>query len=162
MTDGSSTKHKISSKSFWSFIKQNKKDSSGVAPFYEEGVLKSDGMDKASILNKQCCSVFTLDSSQPMQNKGPTPYSAMPDIKISSKGVEKMLNGLNSKTASGRDNIHARFLKEMASDIAPILTHIFQKSLDTGGVPHQWKSANVTQSIRKEMGIKPLITARYR
>ena len=78
----------------------------------------------------------------------------------------KMLNGLNSKAASGPKNIHARFLNEIACDIAPILTPIFQNSLDYRRSSHEWKSANVTPILKKgdkrHKCIRPLTTARYR
>ena len=45
-------------------------------------------------------------------------------------------------------------LKELASDISPFLTAIFQKSLDTGYEPKDWRSANVTAIFKKEEKFK--------
>jgi hypothetical protein len=45
--------------------------------------------------------------------------------------------------ASGPDNISSRILKDLQNLIAPILTIIFQNSLQTVGIPTDWKHANV-------------------
>ena len=49
--------------------------------------------------------------------------------------MEKFLAGLNVKKASGPDNIPCKILKELAAELAPILTTIFQQSLETGQIP---------------------------
>ena len=51
--------------------------------------------------------------------------------------------------SSGPDKMHAAFLKHIAFEIAPLLTHIFQQSLRNGIVPSSWKQANVTPIYRK-------------
>ena len=60
-------------------------------------------------------------------------FRSIDDISISVNGVEKLLNNLDPKTASGLDGITARFLKVEAKEVSPILSVIFQKSPDTGG-----------------------------
>ena len=80
---------------------------------------------------------------------GESPYHTAPDITVTEKGVLKLLNGLNPHKASGPDEISTRFLKTTATVIAPILTVIFQSSIDQGKVPDDWKSANVTPLYKK-------------
>ena len=53
----------------------------------------------------------------------------MPDIHITQKGVEKTPN-----KATGPDGFSPRILKELSSQIAPILTNFFQMSLETGEI----------------------------
>ena len=157
--EDSSFRPRKPSKSFWSYIKSCKTDSCGVAPLHNNGVLAASAKDKATILNNQYCSVFTKDTHVPIPDKGPSPFRSIDDISISVNGVEKLLNNLDPKTASGPDGITARFLKEEAKEVAPILSVIFQKSLDTGEVPSQWKHANVTPIFKKGDRHKP---ANYR
>ena len=42
-----------------------------------------------------------------------------------------------------------RELKELATDIAPILTIIFQISLESGVVPSDWKTAHLAPVYKK-------------
>jgi hypothetical protein len=73
----------------------------------------------------------------------------MPPIHISTQGVEKLLKDIKPNKAQGPDNIPARILKEMATTIAPILTTIFQISLDTGTPPSDWLKAHVVPIYKK-------------
>ena len=73
----------------------------------------------------------------------------MPPIHITVKGVEKLLNELKPNKAQGPDNIPARILKEMASTIAPILTIIFQKSINSGTPPSDWLKAHIVPIHKK-------------
>jgi len=59
----------------------------------------------------------------------------MPPITITVQGVDKILTGLNPNKAQGVDEISHRLLKELHTEIAPILTIICQRLLDTGIVP---------------------------
>ena len=40
-------------------------------------------------------------------------------------------------------------LKECTSEIAPVLSHIFQLSIDTGELPEDWRNANVSPIFKK-------------
>ena len=44
----------------------------------------------------------------------------------------------------GPDGISARFLREVAAEIAQPLTILYNKSLKTGVIPSDWKLCNVT------------------
>ena len=70
-------------------------------------------------------------------------YQTMPDITITSEGIAKLLLNLNPNKAAGPDEIKPRVLKELATEITPILTIIFQISLESGVVPSDWKTARV-------------------
>jgi hypothetical protein len=47
------------------------------------------------------------------------------------------------------NNISGRILKDLQNLTAPILTIIFQKSLQTGCIPSDWKHANVAPAYTK-------------
>ena len=136
------------SKKFWSYIKSKRKDFCSVPPLKKEGVLISDSKGKADILNEQYSSVFTT-SNLPLPNVGSSPFPKSPAITITTSGVEKLLANLNPNKASGPDNIPTRFLRELSSEVAPVLSTIFRFSLITGKVPSQWRDANVTPVFKK-------------
>ncbi|KAI8514938.1 hypothetical protein Bbelb_075290 [Branchiostoma belcheri] len=60
-----------------------------------------------------------------------------------------MLQGLNPSKASGPDQIPPWFLKLTASEIAPVLTNIFQHSLNTAEIPKDWRDANICAIFKK-------------
>ena len=136
-------------KKFYSFIKSKRTDNSGISPLRDDGTLHSAPSEKAEILNRQFSSVFTRENLHSVPHMGESPYHTAPDITVTEKGVLKLLNGLNPHKASGPDEISTRFLKTTATAKAPILTVIFQSSIDQGKVPDDWKSANVTPLFKK-------------
>ena len=69
----------------------------------------------------------------------------MPQIQISVKGIEK----LNSQEAAGPDQFKLIVLQTLHTELAPILQVTFQKSLDSGKLPHVWKEANVSPIFKK-------------
>ena len=70
-------------------------------------------------------------------------------LTVTINGVAKQLSLLKANKASGPDPIPPWFLKEFAAEIAPILTNIFQDSIESGTVPSRWKSANVCGVFKK-------------
>ena len=135
-------------KPFWRYIKSRKQDNTGVAPLNEEGQLHSDSQSKANILLKQFKSVFTKATSTTLPNMKPPP-AHIQHITVTTPGVAKLLHDLKINKASGPDNIPNIVLKTLANNIAPILTLIFQASLDSGRLPQDWLGANVTCAFKK-------------
>ena len=125
------------------------KDAFGITSLRENGILKTDTFDKANICNKQFESAFTREFDSEIQCKGTSPFTPMGEITVDPKGVLKLLNGLNIHKAPGPDGLNARVLKECSSEIAPILTLIYNESLAQGTVPDDWRQANVAPVFKK-------------
>ena len=136
-------------KKFWSFVKSLKKDASGINTLRENGILKTDTLDKANICNRQFQSAFTRKTNDEIPSKGTSPFTAMGEITVDPKGVTKLLNNLNIHKAPGPDGLSARVLKECSSEIAPILACIYNESLAQGAVPDDWRQANVAPVFKK-------------
>ena len=113
-----------------------------------------DDRDKANALNNQFTSVFTSER-YPIPVIDPSLYSSMPPIDIGTNGIIKQLKNLNQNKATGPDELPARVLKETAEQIAPIITHIFQQSYNTGKLPNDWLQALVTPIHKKSLKIRP-------
>ena len=73
----------------------------------------------------------------------------MQNIEFTIEGVTKLLSNLKPNKAGGPDKITARFLKEMASALAPSLTLIFKASLVQGILPDDWKKPFVIPIYKK-------------
>ena len=145
----------INQKKFWKYIKNIRKDQHGVAPLNVNGTLINNSKDKAEALNYQFQSVFTQEDLLHLPSCGDPLYSSMSNISISVDGVLNLLKTLDTKKASGPDGIPARILKLCAEEIAPILTVIFVQSLDSGHIPKDWLSANITPVFKKGDRSKP-------
>ena len=136
-------------KKFWSFVKSLKKDAFGINSLRENGILKTDTLDKANICNRQFESAFTRESDTEIPSKGTSPFTPMGEITVDRKGVLKLLNNLNIHKASGPDGLSARVLKECSSEISPMLALIYNESLAQGTVPDDWRQANVAPVFKK-------------
>ena len=143
-----------SNKKFYSFVKHNKTEQCGVAPLKQQGLTYSDPVDKANILNRQFESVFSKPQPLSLKQlaKQATASIYTPKVQIiviSIEGVDKLLQGLSQNKASGPDEISPKILKELHHEIAPILTLIFNLSLETGVVPIDWRTADVVPVYKK-------------
>ena len=80
-----------------------------------------------------------LDRSAPFMN----------NIAVSKDGVIKLLKGLNPSKALEPDEHHLRVLKELATELGPVLAHLFQQSIDTSELPKEWSLANICPLFKK-------------
>eukprot|EP00061_Rhincodon_typus_P000354 g11423.t1 len=80
-------------------------------------------------------------------------------VAITKEKVLVKLNGLKVNKSPGPDGLHPSVLKEIAEEIVEALVVIFQKSLESGRIPEDWKIANVTPLFKKELRQK---TENYR
>jgi hypothetical protein len=93
--------------------------------------------------------VFTNEDKSDIPTPQGQRFPPMDDIQISPAGVRSLLRKINEHKACGPDNLPARILKELADEITQFLTKIFQKTIDTGELPLDWKSGNVTAVYKK-------------
>ena len=136
-------------KVFWQYIKSRKKDNFGVSPLRKDGLTYNSSKQKADILNDQFSSVFTKEdlSNPPKLPKRHIP--SLSQIKVTVRGVFKLLQGLKPHKAAGPDKVPTRLLKLGAQELAPGLTMFYQLSLDQGKLPTDWKTANVSPVFKK-------------
>ena len=136
-------------KPFWNYAKSKRKDNIGIAPLKDKGHLVSDCKGKAEILANQFQSVFPKDDSQDTPEVSSRVEEDIPHLKIGEDGVTKLLRGIKINKASGPDELPNRVLQECAAEISPAITAIFQKSVDTGELPEDWRDANVAPVFKK-------------
>ena len=79
-------------KPFWSFIKAQRKDTTGVAPLKKDGQLFSDGQTKADILNSQFSSVFVKEDRNNIPTLPGPHYPNINELEITTNGVAKLLS----------------------------------------------------------------------
>jgi len=112
------------------------------------GLLNYDPQNKSNVLNKQFASVFSSPADKEVPLLGPK-IQSMAQITAITDGVMKLLKNLNPNKSPGPDGIPARLLKELAEELAPIFSVLFQASLNQAKIPHDWKSAFITPIYKK-------------
>ncbi|XP_072030539.1 uncharacterized protein [Amphiura filiformis] len=130
-------------------IKSKRCDRTGVSPLKDGNFLKRKKKKQANILNQQFANVFTDDSSAELPDLGPASCAPISKIHVNCHGVAKLLRNLKPHKASGPDGVPAKLLKEVAEEIAPAVTLLFQASLDQGTVPSTWKEAVIVPIFKK-------------
>ena len=127
--------------------------------------MATDPKMKAELANRQFQSAFSLKSplklaqlcKQTIWNRPSDSipedvrrkYPSMPDFTIGVNGIKKLLGALKPHKAAGPDKLKPLALKELRDSLAPILQVIFTKSLSSGKLPRDWKSANVVPIYKK-------------
>ena len=127
--------------------------------------MHSGNVKKANLLNSQFQSVFSHLSPLRLgqlciqnihnifQENVPEDINpicpAMPEIKIDLNGVLKLLSNLKPDKAAGPDSIKPVVLKQLKMEIAPVICLLFEKTLQTGQLPSEWKKAQVCPLFKK-------------
>ena len=137
------------SKPFWKYVKSKKEDNIGVSPLKSGNHLVTDGKGKAEKLIDQFQSVFTKDDGSSVPSFPTRVKDHIPSLTINKNGVTKLLKNIKVSKAAGPDGLPNRVLQECASEISPALTAIFQKSVDSGELPRDWRNANIAPVFKK-------------
>ena len=137
-----STDESKNNKFLFQYVKSRRTDNTGVSPLVENGTTHVLPKDKANSLNRQFSSVFSPISNF-IPNLGPCNHPTMPNIVVTTSGVQKLLKNLKPNKASGPDNIPAKFHKVTAEQLAPALTCLYQASLHQSKIPDDWRQARV-------------------
>ena len=130
-------------KKLWSFIKNKEQDRIGIGLLEYQGSTVTDPLSKANALADYFSSVFTTKDTACVLDLEGDPLPEIPPIHIHTAGVAQLLLNLKTHKAAGPENFPSYFLKEVAHEIAPALSFIFQASLYQGTVPDIWKIALV-------------------
>ncbi|CAB4045460.1 Hypothetical predicted protein [Paramuricea clavata] len=110
----------------------------------------SSSVDIAEAFNQHFASVFSGDTEEPRPQLPPISCPVLQDISLSPCEVAAALCSLDVSKATGPDEISARLLKERSEQIAPSLTLLYNKSLETGVFPDEWKPANIVPIHKKD------------
>ena len=79
----------------------------------------------------------------------------MPDVVVDQEGVLKLLKDIKVNKAVSPDGIPNKALKLAADEIAPVITFIFQQSLDESYLPEDWRRADITPIFKKGSKAEP-------
>ena len=142
---------KTNPKAFYQYVASKSKCKESVYNlFKEDGSLTTNDAEKAEVLSKFFSSVFTKENTDdPLPDFKANFTDILSSIKLTTEDIEKALNSLNVNKSPGPDNIHPRILKELSSQLSYPLLLIFNKTMEQGKLPHQWKEAEVRPIFKK-------------
>jgi len=144
---------KTNSKSFWRYVNNKIKTSSGVSPLIMlDGEMAVSDSDKANTLNDFFASVFTKENMEGMPSVEEASRSSgisLANIQVTAAAVQEKLQKIDSNKAHGPDCIPSRVLKELSEELAVPFSILFNKSIHDGIIPSDWKEANVTGIFKK-------------
>ena len=135
---------------FNAYIKSKTKSRDNVGPLKEGNEFISDNEHMASILNNAFTSVF---SNEDVTNI-PTCPTTSGDHSISQTYftpdvIVKKIKKLKISSSAGPDGISSMFLHEHAVSLSVPLAILYNRSMQTGCVPEDWRTANVTPIFQK-------------
>ena len=141
---------------FNAYVKSKTKSRSSVGPLKVDDKLITDNRGMAEALNEFFTGVFTREAPGPVPTCPRLPSTTnLNNIVFYTSDVKKKILKLKPDSAPGPDKMTARFLIMNADAMAPALTTIFNKSMQTGVVPDDWKEANVTPIYKKGTKASP-------
>ena len=113
----------------------------------QDGTLTVNDKEASSVLSEFFSTIYTQE--QDFNCTVPSSNCGLQSVTLTEELILKALLKLKPEMSSGPDNIHPMFLHETAHVIALPLSLIFNKSLDEGVLPDDWKCANVTPTYKK-------------
>ena len=148
---------KTNPKRLWSVLKTSSKSRNipqSVSMATDNLHITADTPDQIEdMFNNYFTSVFSTCQSEEEESgleQRPSIQPVSNDIVLHVSEVEAVLKSLDPTKAAGPDEIPARILKETAATIAPSLCMLFNRSLEEGYIPREWKLANVVPVHKKD------------
>ena len=123
--------------------------------------VKADALNdqyQTAISNQTPLSLKMICDDYPAMTSPDDGILVMPDFGVSITVVKNLLQKLKPHKAGGSDQPRPRVLKELSCQISPVLTHIFNASLEQGNLPKIWKSANIVPIFKKGTELRLSIT----
>ena len=105
--------------------------------------------EKCEALADQFKSVFTVDNGILPICPQTVPENSFVSITVSSQDVVNAIRDLNGSGSPGLDKINPIFIKNVSCYLITPLQMLFQKSIDTGVVPDDWRKAVIVPIQKK-------------
>ena len=148
------SKIKVNPKAFYTYTKRFNKTASKIGPLADENnKIQNGAKEKANILQKQYCKVFSNPDDAdinniPMKEKENVPN--IEDIEFSVEDIKTAIDDIPLFSAPGPDKLPAIILKKCKDQVAYPLYLIWRHSLDTGCIPQSLKTQSIIPIFKKK------------
>ena len=148
-------KSKSNPKAFWKYTRSKLKTKTGIPdllinPDSSKKTYTKNDDEKASVLQNFFSSVFTHEPPGDLPEFREREFQEkLQSIEITSDMVNEKLRKIKINKSPGPDQIHPRVLHEIKGSISVPIAIIFNTSLKTATLPHDWKEANVSAIYKK-------------
>ncbi|MEW8548554.1 MAG: reverse transcriptase family protein [Candidatus Thiodiazotropha sp.] len=137
-------------KRFYSYVRDKQKVKVKVTSLDKgNGNFTKNDSECCQVLSDFFSSVFTKEGDTELPDFQSRTEFVKNDIVITEEKVFKKLCNLKTDKSQGPDSINPRLLKECRNSLAKPLTVIFQKSIESGILPRDFKHAIVTPIFKK-------------
>ena len=119
-------------------------------PLIRNGQPQIHPLDKSQTLNEHIFGISTVRDEPELPQNPNNPDFNLNSIIILEQDVKDQLDNLNVSKPGGPDEISPKLIKTFGYDLVKPLTLLFNKSLQLGQVPYQWKLANVSAIFNKK------------
>ena len=136
-------------KPFWNFVKSKRRGTNDLISLNVDGSVLTDDSSIAESMNSYFSSVFTTEDYVNFPTQDCIFDKKLANIDCSVNEVKRHLLKLKPNKSPGPDRIAPYILKSCASELAPSLTYMVNKSFSVGLLPDDWKHADITPLQRK-------------
>ncbi len=114
----------------------------------DDGAVLTDSLNIARILANYYASVYQTDEGKDHPSL-PEPSTIMNAPRFTSAAVHKELSTLDTAKSSDPDDFHPFMLQILADFLAEPITALYNKSLQSGEVPQDWRKAIICPIFKK-------------
>ena len=145
---------KSNKKAFYGYVKSKQSSRQSVIQLKTvDGQLTNDQKEAAEELSTYFKSVYVKEDTSHIPHFHPVnmskPETTMEKLIITEEEVLKCLTKLNGNKSPGPDEMHPMIFKRTATSWVYPLKKLFQRSVDAGTLPIDWKTANITPIFKK-------------
>ncbi|CAK1585828.1 unnamed protein product [Parnassius mnemosyne] len=138
-------------KHFWKYFKHKKKGELSLPSSMKlDNKVAKSGTEIANLFANHFSSIYTETTNIMTANfKQKSNVTQLSKLKISETDVLKIIKTLDTQKGAGPDSIPPIFVKRCGPKIAFPLTLIFNRSLEDGMFPEEWKKARIVPVFKK-------------
>jgi hypothetical protein len=148
-------------KPFWNFVKSKCKGTNKLISLKVGESVLTDDQGIANSMNSYFSSVFTVENYDNIPVLDYIVDERLENIRCSVDEVGKLLLYLKVEKSPGPDNIPARILKVCATELAPSISLLLNKSFSMGMLPIEWKLPTLHRFLKKIRRIVEKTIVRY-